>query len=102
MLAVGLDRAQPLAAQPRPFEQPSQARERVLYDPVACALERLVALEQPQPPRRDEQRSRLGQYLCERLTARCRVVEQQCIEMRAAARPMAAGPALKTSSEGTA
>ncbi len=48
VLAVGLDRADPLALQPGIAQQAAQARERMLDDAIARGLERVVALEEPQ------------------------------------------------------
>ena len=45
--AIGLDRAQPVAAQSRCSEQPPQPRERVFHDSVTRTFERVVRLEDP-------------------------------------------------------
>ena len=57
VLAVGLERAQSLAQQPRLAQHPPQPRQRVLDHALPRVLERLVALKQPQPPVRSQRRA---------------------------------------------
>src|SRR5207302_1154795 len=63
-------RAQPLAHQARIPEHAAQPRQWMLYDTLARALERLIALEHPEPSARSEQAPRPLERSRERFLAR--------------------------------
>src|SRR5205823_11445305 len=67
---AGRERARPLAHQARIPEQAAQPRQWMLYDTLARALERLIALEHPAPSPRSEQAPRPLERSRERFLAR--------------------------------